>query len=643
MHRSLRRLVWVGMLVAPLAVAGRVEAGPKATDEAKPAGSQARCAADYVPKGVLIAAVLRDGDRHVDEFRALLDRKAFFDSDLGRRLLIHPELTPARLMLGGLATAAQSDAWSSLAAMFGQDLAIGVALRKGGDPRVILAVVARDPALLDRLLACVHAMTGLVVDGEPDTDRSRVVSGVRVFAAGGDLYHCRVDDALILSNSKKLMRASLKAAKQGKGSLATSKRFRRAEQEIPKEAAAWAVVDVARLRETLGEQDRLPQQMDDALACFAIGGWWHAIRQTDEALLWVTTAPDSLRIEARVAVPKSLPDSHRGFAPGETVASTWKPADLPRFLADVHVSRAWADLFAERETLMTLPAASDLVNFATTVSNLFGGLDFTEDVLPSLGSGARFIAARQDFSESEVIPSPQLPAFALVLPLRAKKTPSFERRLYSATQMAITFLSLDQAEQGQPAYLMDTARHRGHRMVFSAYDDNADASAMNMDPSSSKPAERSEEDEASETSKRPRRADIRRNFLPAAAVVDGQYVVATSRDLLQDIIDAIADGKPAKAKGKETARHAVADGIHLDVQSLVRILAANRNELITNRMLDEDQPKGLATRDINGFLAVLSLADRVSLWSNRGQENWRAGIEITLRGSGDASAGDKRP
>jgi hypothetical protein len=144
-------------------------------------------------------------------------------------------------------------------------------------------------------------------------------------------------------------------------------------------------------------------------------------------------------------------------------------------------------------------------------------------------------------------------------------------------------------------------------------------------PDEPKPQESADKAAASSSAPaRVRGAAVQYNFLPAAAVVADQYVVATSREMLQDVIDVAL----AHANRTDAAAIPATDSWLIDAPSFAAILRDNREELIVNRMLEENESKQAAAGTVDLFLELLGYIDSVRLTSQVREKESRATLEI---------------
>lgn len=603
-----------------------------------------RSAASYLPPDAAIAVGLRNADDHLLAIRDWLDESDYESSPLFKRLEENPQFTQARVGLAGLTAIVGADPWTGAGAVLGRDAAVAVRTGSGNKPEILAVFVSAQPDLLDRIIKGVHALAGLTKNGQPDPKRMQDVDGVQVFAIAPELLECRVDDALLISNNRSMLRDAIARRKAGGDSLETSERFRGAMKDVPKNACVWAVGNLAALRKSVPNLDNVEGPRGNPATGYLFGAWWQALLHADTAVAFgVFEGGRGLTVEARIAAPEPLAEVYKGFMPKDQVAR-WSATELPGYLGEIRIARGWVDLFAERESLLSTAASSQIANFCTTMSTLLGGIDFLNDVLPKLDGPTRLILTRQDFSTRDFIPTPKLPAFALVLPLSADAPADFARRLQSGAQTAFSLLSLNFAQEGHPSFILDMDRYREQRELFTVFSAPPAIGAMKMDPASGEPA-------AAQTATQPvskpasapanamtdeaaPSASIRYNFLPAAAIVKNQFIVTTSRELLHAVIDRIlvADGQAS------TRKNAAQDRLHIAAASLVEILRDNRGDLVVNRMLEENESKAAAEAFIDTLLDVLTMFQDATIASEVTEKTCRATLTLNMAKSENRNA-----
>lgn len=585
------------------------------------ARAETKPAAAYLPETCIAFASLVDGDQRLADFQTWFEATGVLESAFGQEVTSSPEFMQARVVLAGLAATAGVDPWGAVGAPLGREIAIGLVPGDGRGPRVVIVAIPRDAALVDRMLDMVHGFAGIRIDkqtGKDASGKTRTIEGATVFELKNDALQCRVGEAVLLSNDEAMLKAAIRAAGNSE-SLQKKKSFEEASRQWPKDAIARAWVDVAELRKIV-PPERYDAKQNIPLAAFLFGGWWHAIRHSDFATGWVVPIERGIAAEVRVRSDEKLPESHRGFRGTGDHGDAWASVDLPRYMAEFRVDRDWAALLAEREALLTPAGASDAANFITTLSNLFGGMDVVGDVVSRIAGPVRLIVADQEFVAGVTLPSPQLPAFALAIPIDGTDLAKLTQRLYSMSTMSASIINFVLAQNGQPTFLVDVDRYRDQKVVFATYADEPGTDSMMMNPAGA-----ADTNPASKPTSG--KSHLRRNFAPAAAVVEGYYVISSTRPLLHDLIDRMLDarGKPARAKGDD------ADRVTINLKALAAILRKNTDELVTNRMLEQDAPKAKAKRDIDLIFMLLDLFDKAGISSTRDGDGYRARLDVVMR------------
>ncbi len=599
-------------------------AASAASERAAPDRAAVADASTFLPDTVLVAVTLRDGDRCVKALRAYIESSGLLDSELYRRVAQDPGFLQAQIAFTGICVTAGFDPWDAIGTLLGADLTLGAAPSGTGTPDAMLALVARDPAALDRL-----ALVLLTVFGAAGPNAAPETLGDATITRLADRIEiARIGPALLVSNQPAMLRAGIRAHQTGAGRLCDLKTWSSAESHVPKNAFAWAFVDAPRVRDRFQQTRGFepPAQLPNPLLGLLTGGWWHALRTSETAVAWIEADRGAIRLGARVDTPLPLPASHQGFLARSAAASGWAAESLPNYLGELTVQRDWARLFAERERLLTLPAAGDLVNFANTMTTLMGQLDFMDGFLPRVSGPLRLILTRREFDETSYTPTPKLPAFALVAPLRSGTDEQFERRLQSAAQMALTFLNADAMEKRQPAFMLDVDRYRGIRIVFAEYPrDVAQSDAMSGDTMTPAPSDAASQPDAGGEGgmQGARVVGVRFNFAPAIAVVKDHYVIATTRGALEAVIDRCLDAEPQ-------AGQPAGDRWSLSLRELAALLRENREELVIQNMLEEDHARQQAEGEIDALLGLLSLGERADLSATTRENGFDASITLTL-------------
>lgn len=552
-----------------------------------------RSAADYIPRDPVAVVSIQQGAGALDALRSWLDVSGVSDSRLARYIVETPQFMQGQIVANGFAASAGMDLWQAVGAALGRETTLAVFHAPGEEPEAIVVSIAAEPAAVARLLELAHGLSGLSRQGAPDPQRSMKIGDQVVFNARPKVWHCFTGTALIATNSERLMRAALGADDK----LATDAAFIELRKVAPADAIVVGHADLMRLRQVPGVKAALEKKPREPLPGMLFGGWQQHLRTADTVVVWAQATATGLKVEAKTRGGAALPETHTGYIPADTIQYAWQAQDLPRYLSEIRIERDWRQLFNEREALLSLPAVGDLVQFATNISGVLGGMDFVEDVLGNVRAPTRFLMARCDASDSSIKPSPVLPGFALIMPLRRDLDDLFERKLFAAAQSAVNIVNITGGQQGQPSFLSEVDRYRGYRVLISEY----------VDPPKNMEMESGASGDALIT-ERPR-GSLRYNFMPCVAIAEKQFVVTTSPQLLRDIVDAIS----ARKFMIEKTTQATVDAIELDFATLADLLRDNRDELVINRMLQYARGRADAEREVDAFVEFLRLGRRARL------------------------------
>lgn len=546
-------------------------------------------ATNQLPAELPFFIAVRDGEKlvqQVGEWLQGLDPS----NPIAEALDQHAGLNQARIGLIGIAAASGLSLEEALATLVGNELALTFEPESDtGAARFMLALAPSDPGPLDRMLHQVYRSMGLMQRGQIAADHLREMDQQEVVVLSEELLACRTENALLLTNDESLLKSSLQIGSDFSRSLESYTCF--------PEVAQGDIVFGAKLgsyRSLL--LSGLPEALDNSLASILFGSELSALRAAEHISLRVDVSADSLQASMDVAGEQGLPSELQALLPVRGRESTWQAEKLAGYLGTIAVRRNWADVFAEREAIMPLAQAGELVNFAGTMSALLGAVDFIEDVLARIDGPIRFLAARR--LDVAAPPSPLLPAMALIAPLGAELPAGLEQRIRAGATSALSLIGLEDAQQGRASILMDIDRYRGHRLVFGAYPSD--------DPGP--------------------KTGIRYNFSPAIAVVRGELIVASTVDFLKQIIDQVED---AQAYAEESF---AADTLNLQLPRLAAVLQDNFEPLRVSRMLDEDESRAQAGAFVDNVLGLLRLGGDLNFHSRpteRGFE-WKARLGLTV-------------
>ena len=569
--------------------------------------------ANHLPGELPLAVVVRDGDKNLLELREWFENSELSDSPLITEALNNPGIVAAKMGLMGLAAAAKTDSWTAIASLLGSETVFSF-VGEGANARFALVTKLRDEEAADRFIEQVNLAVGNIVRGKPNPNQSKVIDGKTVFALG-EAFFCRMDDVLLIANRRDVIEACL-AVKPAQ-SLARNAAFKRAFDESPADAIAWSYLDMPTVRAMAGDQGFFNAKMRNPLAGFIFGGWAHALRESDMVHASLTTTGRGLAVDLRVPTDTTLQSPWTAFENHEATLAGWSTEKLPGYLGEMIVQRDWEQLFADREELLTVVAAGQAVDFAAVLTTIMAQVDFMDDFLPMVDGPVRLVMAQQDFSRSPHNPTPKLPGFALVVPMDLTQDPDMPDLLRSSALSAITVIGLDQSQKGEPALMSKLEAYNGIQMIYGMYRDQRNRGSSDMRDSSGVGGV-DEDGHINDL------VAVQYNFTPAAAVVGNELVIATTRELMHSIIDA------HQADGSAT-RTATGDSLDIDAASLQAVLRDNLDELVINRMLEEDESREQATAFYETVFGIMALLDDLQMTSHFDDSGLTERVEFNLK------------
>lgn len=524
--------------------------------------------ADLISDDVTFAVTLRDGARRVTDFRDCATLRRFLDSPQFRELQTKPEFLKAQGAMLLFAGGQNMDPWTVASQVLGRELTFALTRHRGEPTTVVVAMSAADLDATSRLFDTLLALSGATDGGEPVSGRATVADDVHCYTLAASAAIASFDGFVAFSNRAAALERLVERRKSSDGKLTNSAEFRNAANAVPPGAVAWAYVNIRRIRDLAGAEADV--KLDSFLGAMLLGGVVDALRSAESAVLWLEADEGALTVRGTLFGANHVP--LKPFRVDSEVAGDWLCFDIPGLIGSVELARDWTAFWDAREVLMNTDGLRGLNEFAGTLTTLLGSLDFSSELLPQLRPSMRILAARQEFHGPA--PTPELPGFALLVHL--KDAARIGRRLEQGALTAMSILNLDMGQKMLPQFNIGLDQHAGAKMIVAMYPEDLD----------------------------PGMRGIRYNFAPAIAIVGDRFVIATSRKTLTDIIDALARMPESRPADRPKDDSAAADSLRVDLRELIKLLDANREVFVTNRMLEEDLTRETAASQVAMFLDV---------------------------------------
>lgn len=237
------------------------------------------------------------------------------------------------------------------------------------------------------------------------------------------------------------------------------------------------------------------------------------------------------------------------------------------------VSQLWqraGDLFGQKTN-------DQLAQAETTLTTLFSGRDFANDILGSIRPELQLVVTEQEFGKDAApIPQVKLPGFALVTRLRDPQVmqPQMKRIFMSF----IGFVNVAGAMNQQPQLDLEAFRLESGWEVTATYAVEADRPKDWIVP-------------------------VQYNFSPTLTMTGDYAVIASTKHLARAISEKLL-APAATVVGQDSHLNSL---LHVDGELLNKTLTANRQQLISQNMIEKGHSPEEAAAEIDLLLQAIKL------------------------------------
>lgn len=338
-------------------------------------------------------------------------------------------------------------------------------------------------------------------------------------------------------------------------------------------------IDLDTLRTAGVAKELLSPNRKDFGAELLLGGLLASLQKSMSASAELAMTPEGLSLVTQLPVQsENLQESHTFFVGPERKGLAPPVVNVPGMVASVGAYRDISQLWLNAGDLFDQGVNDQLAQADSTLTTLFSGKDFAEDILGVIEPQLQLVVAKQTDRNSELAPSIRLPAFALVGKL--KDASKMRRELKRTFQSLIGFLNIVGAMEGQPQLelMSDTKADQGSEFYWAEYLLDADKKYDNGLP-------------------------IQFNFQPCIAFSDDQVAVASTVEIAKQIFSP-ESGKPESSLTRLDNANTT---MVLDVKSIASLLLENRETLITNNVLEKGHSRQQAEEEVDLLFTVLGM------------------------------------
>jgi hypothetical protein len=282
----------------------------------------------------------------------------------------------------------------------------------------------------------------------------------------------------------------------------------------------------------------------------------------------------------------------------------WK---IHQGLASLSTYRNLSELWLRAGDLFDQKVNDQLAQADNTLTTLFSGRDFGTDILGALEPQLQIVSASQSFPNA-LKPSIRLPSFALIGKL--KEPESMQRDLKRIFQSFVGFLNVAGAMEGQPQLDLESEIVGDAKIYWAEYVVDKDRKYENGLP-------------------------VQFNFSPSVAFLGDRVVVSSTSALARQLISEMAN--PSSNHEPSLMSPQLNTSMELDLAMIRDVLLDNRDQLITQNMLEKGHSKKEAQGEVDVLLGLMQLLGSASAQLSF-DERVRLNIQVDLAGKDNVKA-----
>jgi len=395
--------------------------------------------------------------------------------------------------------------------------------------------------------------------------------------------------SLQINDAKERTRRKLKIARP----LDADSAFKAMAKSVGDDHLARVLVDLKTISKGVGARLGIPKKMDNPLGSLVAGGILELAANSKYGTVTADADESGFALEVGFdGDPKKLDERFQVFFNDHPKTGTRPLPEVPGLIGGFTVYRDIATWYRSRDDLLVEEVLPEFDKFESGVGNLLPGKDIGEDVLPLLGRNVTFVSALQNYDHLKGEPGVKLPGFAFIIDLKEADEASDIFQLFFQTLLAV--LNLEAEKQQRQPWLIDLKMHNEVKITTARYLEYPKGEDL----------------------------PVVFNFRPASARVGNKYIVSSSLQLCEQLVDALS--KPdAGGLRKENMLFEVR------FDSLAKILAANSDHFEAQRV-SEGRTVKQARADVALFLSVMKGLDSFSTSTSAGQDGFKFRVEGSL-------------
>jgi len=506
---------------------------------------------------------------------------------------------PPVLGLGMLNMWAGRTVLPSLAAMTQDGVAIGVSVE---DDQPVFTLVARGDAeewraVID--LALTKAAEQMQLPVDKIVPPHRQIRGVDVWLLGDKLAMGLQGGVFLAAGNEATLRVmiDLGAADEPEtAGLAGVAGFQNARaSEYSNDAFAWSWMDLDGLtagKDSGGLAD-LRGMVSNPGMQLLLGPVISTLTTASEAVVELGLTADGLDLKMTGL------NVEPGAADAVLLAQDARPPRLPAATQDetarAILYRDMDGIFRNRVDLFPVEVQPKFAEATAGLSLFFGGVDIVDEVLPGLGPWVGIVAREPEYAEGA---APELPLPAAAFLVHLEDPEDMGDVMISAFQNLLAILNITGAQEMRPSMRLGMEVHEGRTITFGTFRKPAEGEGV----------------------------DMRYNLVPACTVVGDTFILGTHLSLVRELSGQLA-------RGELEREPAAGETFTLRGARIAEVVAANRETLVMNAMLNDGKDEATATGEVDALTMIAEMIESLSIETFRPTaEDLRFRLRLTLAG-----------
>jgi len=361
-------------------------------------------------------------------------------------------------------------------------------------------------------------------------------------------------------------------------------RMRAADTPSAKEIG-WLSVDVQTLREAGAAEELLGGKAKDFNAELILGGLLAILHQTPNVSGALRLSDSKISLAISSPYEPQWGGEERVFFFGEDGKGEAMPLlKTDSMIASLSAYRDVSQLWLRAGDLFDESVNDQLAQADNTLTTLFSGRDFGEDILGAIYPEVRIVVSCQEFLETEATPAIRLPEFALVARLRNPDL--MKQELKRIFQSLVGFINITGAMNGQPQLDLDIESDAGQQFYTSRFVREVDRK-NNVD------------------------LPVQFNFGPTIAFVNEFVVLSSTLPLTKQLaIQLKSNTQSIDSQPSSLRKNTI---LNVQASALKDALEVNRKQLVSQNMIENGHSKSEAESEVGSLFSILKLLDRATV------------------------------